>query len=236
MPSALFTPLTLRSVTTRNRVWVAPMCQYSVDARDGVATDWHLVHLGAFATGGAGLVITEATAVLPEGRISPQDLGLWNDEQRDALARITAFIRAQGAVAGIQLAHAGRKASTFRPWDPRRGTVPEAEGGWPTVGPSAVAFGDYAVPRALDRGEIAEVVEAFRAAARRALDAGFELIELHAAHGYLLHEFLSPLSNHREDSYGGSFENRVRFVLEVVDAVRAALPDDAPLLVRISGT
>ncbi|NQX34008.1 NADH:flavin oxidoreductase/NADH oxidase [Herbiconiux sp. VKM Ac-2851] len=234
--TALFRPFTLRSVTARNRVWVAPMCQYSVEARDGVPTDWHLMHLGQFAAGGAGLVMTEATAVVPEGRISPQDLGLWNDGQRDALARIAAFIRAQGAVPAIQLAHAGRKASTFRPWDARRGTVPAEEGGWPTVAPSAIAFGDYAEPRALDAAELPALVTAFGDAARRAREAGFEVFEVHAAHGYLLHQFLSPLSNTRTDAYGGSLENRARLVLEVVRAVRAAVGEDLVVFVRFSAT
>ncbi|WP_382305225.1 NADH:flavin oxidoreductase/NADH oxidase [Herbiconiux sp. UC225_62] len=237
MPSsALFAPLDIRSVTVRNRIWVAPMCQYSADRRDGVPTDWHLVHLGSFATGGAGLVFTEATAVSPEGRIAPQDLGLWNDDQRDAFARITAFIRSQGAIPGIQLAHAGRKASTFRPWESRKGTVPADEGGWPTVGPSALAFGDYAEPRALTVEEIHGVAESFAAAARRAVDAGFAVLELHAAHGYLLHQFLSPLSNVRTDEYGGSLENRARLLLETVRAVRSEIGEDLPLFVRFSAT
>jgi 2,4-dienoyl-CoA reductase-like NADH-dependent reductase (Old Yellow Enzyme family) len=220
----------------RNRIWVAPMCQYSAESRDGVPTDWHLVHLGSFAAGGAGLIITEATAVVPEGRIAPEDLGLWNDTQRDAFARITAFLRSQGAVPGIQLAHAGRKASTYRPWDPRRGSVPSDQGGWPTVGPSAVAFGDYATPRALTIGEIHGVTDAFVAAARRAVDAGFAVLELHAAHGYLLHQFLSPLSNLRTDEYGGSLENRARLLVETVRAVRQAIGDELPLFVRFSAT
>ncbi|GAA2223165.1 NADH:flavin oxidoreductase/NADH oxidase [Herbiconiux moechotypicola] len=233
--SALFSPLTVREAAFRNRLWVAPMCQYSVDRRDGVATDWHLVHLGAFAAGGAGLVIVEATGVSPEGRISPEDLGLWNDEQRDAFARIVSFITGQGAVAGIQLAHAGRKASTRRPWD-GRGSVPLDEGGWQTVAPSAEAFTGYAAPRALTLDEIGGVVDDFRTAARRAIDAGFGVIELHAAHGYLLHQFLSPLSNHRDDLYGGSLENRARLLLEVVRAVRAEIGEGVPLFVRFSGT
>jgi 2,4-dienoyl-CoA reductase-like NADH-dependent reductase (Old Yellow Enzyme family) len=231
--SELFTPITLRRTTVRNRVWVAPMCQYS--AVDGVPNDWHLVHLGSFARGGAGLVLTEATAVLPEGRISPEDTGLWNDEQQRAWSRIVDFVHGQGATAGIQLAHAGRKASTFSPFT-GRGSVPEEDGGWQTVAPSAVAFPGYREPRELTEQEIADVVAAFAASARRALAAGFDVLEIHAAHGYLLHEFLSPLSNTREDRYGGSFENRVRLLLEVVHAVRAAAPEDTPLLVRISAT
>lgn len=212
------------------------MCQYSVEAHDGVATDWHLVHLGALARGGAGVVMTEATAVVPEGRISPEDLGLWNDEQQHALARIVDFIHGQGAAAGIQLAHAGRKGSTFRPWAPERGTVPASEGGWEAFGPSAIAYPGYAVPTELTTQGIRDVVDAFAASARRARDAGFDVIEVHAAHGYLLHEFLSPLSNTRTDEYGGSLENRARALLESLDAVRAAVGDDVPILVRFSAT
>jgi len=235
MTASLFEPLSLRGVTLRNRIGVSPMCQYS--STDGYANDWHLVHLGSRAVGGAGLVIAEATAVTAEGRISPQDLGLWQDGQVDMLSRITRFIRDQGAVAGVQLAHAGRKASTEVPW---RGGAPlaPAAGGWsPIVAPSAVPFGSRSqVPEALDATGIRRVVDAFRDAARRALHAGFQVIELHGAHGYLLHQFLSPLANHRDDGYGGSFENRVRLMLEVVDAVRSVCPDSLPLLVRLSGT
>ncbi|TPW94940.1 NADH:flavin oxidoreductase/NADH oxidase [Schumannella luteola] len=221
----------------RNRLWVAPMCQYSCLDRDGVPTDWHLVHLGALARGGAGLVIAEATAVVPEGRISPEDTGIWSDEQEAAWARIAEFIRGQGAVAGIQLAHAGRKASTFSPWgDARHGSVPSDEGGWPTVAPSAVAFEGYAVPRALDADELPGLVRAFADAAVRAVRAGFGLVEIHAAHGYLLHQFLSPLSNHRTDAYGGPLENRARLLLEIVRAVRAAVGEELPVLVRFSAT
>ena len=235
--SALFTPLTLRGTTVRNRLWVAPLCQYSVEKRDGVPTDWHLVHLGSFAIGGAGLVMTEATAVSPEGRISPEDTGIWNSEQTDAWARVTAFISSQGAVPGMQLAHAGRKASTWRHFDPRFGaTVPLDEGGWEPVAPSAVAFTGYAMPRALSVEEIEAVVDDFAAAATRALSAGFRLLEIHAAHGYLLHQFLSPLSNQRTDEYGGSLENRARLTLAVVRAVREAVGPDIPLLVRFSAT
>ena len=232
----LFDPVTLRGTTVRNRLWVAPMCQYSVEREDGVPTDWHLVHLGSLARGGAGAVIAEATAVVPEGRISPQDLGLWDDEQQRAFERITAFVRDQGAVPGVQLAHAGRKASTYRPWSPVQGTVPAAEGGWPTVAPSAVAFEGYDEPREMTGDEVRGVVEAFRASARRAVDAGFELVELHAAHGYLLHQFLSPLSNRRDDEWGGDLAGRARLLLEVVRAVRAEVGDDLPLLVRFSAT
>jgi len=233
---ALFQPLKLRDVTLKNRVGVSPMCQYS--SRDGFADDWHLVHLGQFALGGAGLVMTEATAVLPEGRISPQDLGIWSDAHVAELRRITGFIRAHGAVAGIQLAHAGRKASTYRPWAEEHGRVPPDEGGWEEVwAPSALPFAeDYPRPRALDEAGLERVRTGFREATVRARDAGFRMVELHAAHGYLLHEFLSPLSNRREDRYGGSFENRVRLLLEVVDAVRYAWPDELPILVRISAT
>ncbi len=234
MPS-LFDPLTLRSLTLRNRIVVSPMCQYSCE--DGFATDWHLVHLGSRAVGGSALVIAEATAVSPEGRISPVDLGIWRDEHVEMLSRITSFIHAQGAIAGIQLAHAGRKASVDVPW---RGGRPldESEGGWrPVLAPSAVAFSSRTqVPEALDHGGIARVVGDFRSAAERSLAAGFRVIELHGAHGYLLHEFLSPVSNVRKDEYGGSFENRIRFTLEVVDAVREVWPAELPLLVRISAT
>ena len=235
--SDLFTPLKLRDVEARNRVGVSPMCQYS--SRDGFAGDWHLVHLGAFATGGAGIVFTEATAVLPEGRITPQDLGVWDDAHVDMLSRIAGFVAGQGAVPGMQLAHAGRKAGTRRPWDPGPTTVPEGEGGWPgeVWAPSAVPFSDaYPAPRALDAEGIHRVVRSFADAAGRALDAGFRILEVHAAHGYLLHEFLSPLSNRRDDEYGGSFENRTRIVREVVDAVRERWPERLPLSVRISAT
>ena len=234
--SALFTPLTLRGTTFRNRLWVAPLCQYSVEEHDGIPTDWHLVHLGSFALGGAGLVMTEATAVNPEGRISPEDTGIWNEQQRDAWARITAFITSQGAVPGMQLAHAGRKGSTWRHFDPRHGTQPRAEGGWTAVAPSAVAFEGYDVPRELTIEEIEAVVDDFAAAATRAISAGFELLEVHAAHGYLLHQFLSPLSNLRDDAYGGSLENRARLLLAIVRAVREAVGDGIPLLVRFSAT
>lgn len=234
--SALFTPLSIRGTTFRNRLWVAPLCQYSVDKQDGVPIDWHLVHLGGFALGGAGLVMTEATAVNPVGRISPQDTGIWNDEQQESWARIVRFIRSQGAVAGIQLAHAGRKGSTWLHWDPREGTVPVEDGGWEPVAPSAIAFGGYATPRPLETAELAGIVADFVAAARRSLDAGFELLEIHAAHGYLLHEFLSPLSNARDDEYGGSLENRARLLLEIVRAVRAEAGEDVPILVRFSAT
>ncbi len=230
----LFEPLTLRSLTLRNRVWLSPMCQYS--ATDGVPDDWHLVHLGARATGGFGLILTEAAAVTADGRISPQDAGIWNDEQARAWGRIVDFVHGQGTAIGVQLAHAGRKASTYRPWAEASGSVPSSDGGWTAVAPSPVAFEGYAEPAALTTDQIDDVVRAFADAARRAVDAGFDTVELHGAHGYLLHEFLSPLSNRRDDGYGGDFEGRVRLVLETVDAVRAAIPETMPLLVRISGT
>jgi 2,4-dienoyl-CoA reductase-like NADH-dependent reductase (Old Yellow Enzyme family) len=229
--SLLFTPIDLGDLTFRNRLWVAPMCQYS--AQDGLPNEWHHVHLAQFAAGGAGAVIAEATAVLPEGRISPDDVGIWNDAQRDAWAPIAEAIRSRGAVAGIQLAHAGRKASTWSPFAGHRGSVPFADGGWQTVAPSATAFEGFAAPAALDLAGIDAVVTAFADAAVRAVDAGFELLELHAAHGYLLHQFLSPLSNLREDEYGGSLENRARLLLRVIDAVRAAAPS-AVVTVRFS--
>lgn len=234
--SALFEPLTLRGVTARNRIWLAPMCQYSCFAEDGVPTDWHLAHLGARATGGFGLVITEAAGVVPEGRISPQDAGIWNEEQVEAWRRIVDFGHEQGAAMGIQLAHAGRKASTYSPLSGRDGTVPESEGGWRAVAPSPVAFPGYDEPRELTTDEVAGLAGAFADAARRADEAGFDLVEVHAAHGYLLHEFLSPLSNRREDRYGGSFENRTRVVVEVVDAIRSVWPEDKAVAVRFSGT
>lgn len=235
MTSALYTPLPIRSITTRNRVWVSPMCQYSCEELDGVPNDWHLVHLGSFARGGAGLVMAEATAVLPEGRITPWCTGIWNDEQRDAWARVTDFIKGQGAVPAIQLQHAGRKASTYRDWS-GKGTVPITEGGWQTVAPSAKAFPGYDAPVALDAEGIASIVAAFGAATRRALDAGFEVIEIHGAHGYLIHQFLSPLSNVRTDEWGGSLENRARLLLHVVREVRAVAGDDVPVFVRVSAT
>ena len=231
--SRLFETLTLRGTTFANRAWVAPMCQYS--STDGLPDDWHLVHLGSLARGGAGLVLTEATAVTPEGRISPWDAGIWNDEQARAYRRITDFIKSQGSVPGIQLAHAGRKASTQRPWD-GNGSVPVEDGGWQTMAPSAVAFGGYATPLAMSVEQIQETVRAFAAAAQRSYDAGFEVVELHAAHGYLLHQFLSPLSNLRTDGYGGDFDGRTRLVLEVVEAVREVWPQDKPLLIRFSAT
>jgi 2,4-dienoyl-CoA reductase-like NADH-dependent reductase (Old Yellow Enzyme family) len=235
MPSMLLSPLRLREVTLRNRIAVSPMCEYS--SRDGFANDWHLVHLGSRAVGGAGLILTEAAAVTADGRISPHDLGIYDDAHVEMLARIFAFCEQQGAVAGMQLAHAGRKASTGRPWE-GGGPVPLADGGWtPVWAPSAVAFRDgWQVPRAMAKADIARVVAAFAAAASRVAAAGGKAIEIHAAHGYLLHEFLSPLSNRRDDDYGGSFDNRMRFLREVVAAVRQVWPERFPLLVRISAT
>ncbi|GGF47067.1 oxidoreductase [Microbacterium sorbitolivorans] len=232
--SLLFSPLTIRGITLRNRLWVSPMCTYS--AKDGVVNDWHHVHLAQFASGGAGLVVSEATAVVPEGRISPEDAGIWNDEQVAAWRPITASIAARGSVAGIQLAHAGRKASTYAPFAGESGSVSVDQGGWVTEAPSAIAYDGFAEPEEMTLERIHEVVEAFRAGARRALDAGFQVLEVHAAHGYLLHEFLSPLTNTRTDEYGGSLENRARFVLDVVRAVRAEVGDDVPVFVRFSAT
>jgi 2,4-dienoyl-CoA reductase-like NADH-dependent reductase (Old Yellow Enzyme family) len=231
----LFAPLALRGVTLRNRIAVSPMCQYSC-ADDGLATDWHLVHLGARATGGAGLVIAEATAVTAEGRISPADLGIWSDRHIEPLGRIARFITSQGAAPGIQLAHAGRKGSTYAPAT-GNGTIAAGDGGWTPIAPSAIPFTpNDPPPHALDAAGLAGVTAAFAAAARRAVAAGFTVIEVHAAHGYLLHEFLSPLSNQRSDAYGGSLANRLRFPLEVVRAVRSAVPENLPLLVRVSAS
>lgn len=232
--SKLFQPVQQRSLTLGNRLVVSPMCQYS--SVDGLPDDWHLVHLGSRAVGGAGVVFTEACAVSPDGRISPEDAGIWNVAQQKAWARIARFVAAEGAIPAIQLAHAGRKASTFAPWR-GHGQVPVGAGGWQTVAPSALAYSEgYPLPQALDEAGIAAVVDAFRAAARRALSAGFRIIEIHAAHGYLLHQFLSPLSNQRDDRYGGSLDNRMRLVLEVVEAVRATIPDGVPLWMRVSAT
>ncbi len=231
----LFTPLQLRQVTLRNRIAVSPMCQYSAD--QGRASDWHLVHLGSRAVGGAGMVIFEATAVEARGRISAADLGIWEDAQIEPLARVVRFIEAHGAVSCLQLAHAGRKASVRAPWDAGGTPRPVSEGGWPVVGPSPIPFApDHPAPAPFDADGIREVVRAFVAAAERALQAGFRAVEVHAAHGYLLHQFLSPLSNQRTDAYGGSLENRTRLAREVVAAVRAAWPERLPLLVRLSAT
>jgi 2,4-dienoyl-CoA reductase-like NADH-dependent reductase (Old Yellow Enzyme family) len=232
--TTLFDPLTIRGVTLPNRMVVSPMCEYS--SVDGFANDWHLVHLGSRAVGRAGLVFTEATAVTPEGRISPEDLGIWSDAHIEFLARIVRFVASQGAVPGMQLAHAGRKGSTYRPWS-GYGAVAAKDGGWVPLAPSAVAYSEeYAQPQALTKEGIRGVVAAFAAAARRALAAGFQVLEIHAAHGYLLHEFLSPLSNFRDDEYGGSFENRTRIAREIVIAIRALLPENLPLFIRISAT
>ncbi|MHB8875848.1 MAG: NADH:flavin oxidoreductase/NADH oxidase [Myxococcaceae bacterium] len=232
--SKLFSKLVLRELELRNRIIVSPMCMYS--ATEGVATDWHLVHLGALAAGGAAMVIAEATAVTPEGRISPADLGLWNDAQAEALVRIARFIGSQGAAPAIQLAHAGRKASTAVPWQ-GSGVVPASEGGWQPVAPSALAFGPgCAEPRELRKGELPALAASFADAAARAARAGFGAVEVHMAHGYLLHQFLSPLSNRRKDDYGGALANRMRFPLEVARAVREAFPRELPVLVRISAT
>lgn len=230
----LFEPLTIRGIVLRNRLAVSPMCQYS--SQDGFANEWHLVHLGSRATGGASLVIAEATAVSPEGRITPGDLGIWKDDHIAYLSTITSFIKSQGAVPGIQLAHAGRKASHALPWEGAAPLSP-GEGAWPTVGPSTIPYKEgVPVPQALDEEGINKVKDDFLAATHRALKAGFQVIEIHAAHGYLLHEFLSPLSNRRTDAYGGSFENRIRLLLEVTESIRSALPQDLPLFVRISAT
>jgi 2,4-dienoyl-CoA reductase-like NADH-dependent reductase (Old Yellow Enzyme family) len=232
---ALLTPLTIRGVTFRNRIVMSPMCQYS--AEEGMCNDWHLVHLGSRAVGGAALIVVEATAVTRDGRISPADLGIWSDAHVEPLARAARFVHEQGAVAGIQLAHAGRKASTLPPWKGGGPILNPEEGGWTVVGPSPIPFAEGSpVPVALDEAGIDAVVDAFEAAARRALVAGFRVIEIHAAHGYLLHQFLSPLSNHREDRYGGSLENRMRLTLRVAGRVRAAMPEELPLFVRISAT
>jgi 2,4-dienoyl-CoA reductase-like NADH-dependent reductase (Old Yellow Enzyme family) len=230
----LFEPLTLRGVTLPNRIFVSPMCQYSSD--EGLANEWHLVHLGSRAVGGPGLVFTEASAVTAEGRISPDDLGIWGDQHIDSLAPIVRFVHAQGVPVGIQLAHAGRKGSTHRPWS-GHGAVAPAQRGWTPVGPTAIPFADdYPTPRALDAAGIAAIVKAFADAAGRALTAGFDVVELHAAHGYLIHEFLSPLTNTRSDQYGGSLDNRLRLCIEIVEAVRRVWPDRGPLFVRISAT
>jgi 2,4-dienoyl-CoA reductase-like NADH-dependent reductase (Old Yellow Enzyme family) len=231
----LLSPLTIRGLTFRNRIAMSPMCQYC--AQDGFADDWHLVHLGSRAVGGVALVVVEATAVAADGRITPGDLGIWKDEHIEPLERITKFVHSQGAVAGIQLAHAGRKASCDLPWKGGAGLKTPEQGGWTVVGPSAIPFGEESpVPIPLDESGIDGIVGAFEAGARRALSAGFKLLEIHAAHGYLLHEFLSPISNHRNDQYGGSLENRMRLLLRVVERFRSLMPEEMPLFVRISAT
>lgn len=230
----LFSPLTIRGVTFQNRVWVSPMCQYS--ATDGVANSWHDIHIGSFATGGTSLIMMEATGVSPEGRISTQCLGLWNDAQAERLKPIVKFAHEMGTKIGIQLAHAGRKGSALPPWSDHP-MASLAEGGWECVAPSAISFGGkYPTPRALTESEIRVLVESFGIAAKRSVSAGFDLVEIHAAHGYLIHEFLSPLSNSREDEYGGSYENRIRFLLEIIDEVRNAIPQEMPLFLRISAS
>lgn len=233
--STLFSPLSIRTIQLKNRIVVSPMCQYS--SEDGYATDWHLVHLGSRAVGGAALIFTEATAVSPEGRITPDDLGIWKDDHITELKRITQFIKQHGSVAGIQLAHAGRKASHHRPWEGGSLITPAEERGWPTVAPSALPFlPNNPAPVALTDKGIEKVRADFRAAAQRALAAGFQVVEIHAAHGYLLHEFMSPLSNQRTDAYGGSFENRIRLLLEVIERVQSVWPSELPIFVRISAT
>lgn len=232
--SKLFEKYKIRGIEFRNRIWVSPMCQYS--SNDGMPTNWHLVHLGSRAVGGAGLIIQEATAVSPEGRISPSDAGIWSDEHAEAYKEITKFIKEQGAVAGIQIAHAGRKASTAEPWNGGKG-IDENNRGWQTIAPSSIAFADdYPMPREMTVEDIEKITEDFAKAAERAVKAGFEVIEIHAAHGYLLHEFLSPISNQRKDEYGGSLENRMRFPLAVAQKVRAAVPENLPVFIRISAT
>ncbi|HTY26133.1 MAG TPA: NADH:flavin oxidoreductase/NADH oxidase [Desulfomonilaceae bacterium] len=232
MPN-LFDPLKIKDITLRNRIGVSPMCQYS--SHDGMANDWHLVHLGARAVGGAGLVMAEATAVEPRGRISPNDAGLWSDGQIEPLARITKFVKEYGAISGIQLAHAGRKGSAARPWEGDN-SLSDEEGGWEIIAPSPLAFGQklWRVPKEMDLKDINDVQSAFAAATKRALEAGYQWLELHAAHGYLCHSFYSPLSNHRTDKYGGSFENRIRFVLESVSRMREVWPENFPFSVRLS--
>ncbi len=230
----LFSPLSIRGIELKNRIAVSPMCQYS--AENGFPTDWHLVHLGSRAVGGAALIIQEATAVSPEGRISPQDLGIWSDEHAVAYKTITSFIESQNSIPGIQLAHAGRKASSYPPFL-GTGLLTKETGGWQTYGPSAIAFSDnYSQPKEMDKWEISKVINDFKSATERSLKAGYKLIELHFAHGYLVHEFLSPLSNKREDAYGGSFENRCRLAMEITNSVADLLPDEYPLIVRISAT
>lgn len=234
MSSQLFSPLQIKSITLKNRITISPMCQYS--AEDGFATDWHLVHLGSRAIGGAGLIIQEATSVSPEGRISPGDLGLWSDEHIEKLQCITKFIIGQDAVPGIQLAHAGRKASVFSPWYGNK-KLDKNQGGWEVVAPSAISFYESDIaPTALDLVGIQKVVTDFKLATRRAVKAGYQVVEIHSAHGYLLHEFLSPLTNCRTDEYGGSFENRIRLLMAVLAAVQSEWPKELPLLVRISAT
>ncbi|WP_026713022.1 NADH:flavin oxidoreductase/NADH oxidase [Flavobacterium daejeonense] len=233
MASLLFSALQIKDIRFKNRIAISPMCQYS--SVDGFANDWHLVHLGSRASGGAGLVIQEATAVAPEGQISPEDLGIWKDEHIEKMKAITAFIKSQNAVPGIQLAHAGRKASVTSPWKGNK-KLDISNGGWQTVAPSAIGYHDEETPQALDKNGIQKIIADFKAATKRAVQAGYEVLEIHAAHGYLNHQFLSPLSNKRTDEYGGSFENRIRFTMEVLEAVQTEWPSNLPLFVRISAT
>ena len=233
--SKLFTPIKIRDIEIKNRLWVSPMCMYSCENQDGVVTDFHLAHLGAFAIGGAGLVMVEATGVNPEGRITPWCTGIWNQEQVEAWKPITKLIKDMGSVSAIQLAHAGRKASSYRPWS-GSGNVPVEDGGWESYSSTDVAFEGYSAPRRLETHEIAGLVDDYRQSAKRAIEAGFDAIEIHAAHGYLLHQFLSPLANDRDDQYGGSLENRARLLLEIVAVVRAEIGEGVPLMVRFSGT
>ncbi len=237
MPVHLFEPLTIRGATFRNRIWVSPMCQYACLEHDGVPNDWHLVNAGTYAAGGAGLVMVEATAVSPEGRITSECAGIWNERQRERWARVVDFVHAQGALAGMQLAHSGRKGSDYRGFTEEAGrTKPIAEGGWEPVAPSAIAAPGFDAPLELDEAGIRKVVDDFGEGARRAVDAGFDVVEIHAAHGYLLHTFLSPLSNHRSDEYGSSLENRARLLLAVTDRIRDVIPESMPLFIRFSGT
>jgi len=231
----LFEPLTIRSKTSRNRIWIAPMCQYSCEDQDGVPNHWHLVHLGSRALGGAGLVMTEATAIRPDGRISPWDTGIWNDEQVEAWKETTAFIKNAGALAAIQLAHAGRKASIYREWS-GSGAIQEADGGWQPVSSTNEGFPQYNTPRELTTAEVRELVQEWATAAKRSFEAGFDVIEIHAAHGYLVHQFLSPITNQRTDEFGGSKENRAKFLVDIVKAMRQEIGDEIPVIVRFSAT
>ena len=231
----LFEPLTLRGKTSRNRIWIAPMCQYSCENKDGMASDWHLVHLGSRATGGAGLVMCEATAVHPDGRISPWDTGIWNDEQADAWKATTAFIRSQGALSAIQLAHAGRKASVYRSWS-GDGAIPLSDGGWEPVSSTSEAFPEYNVPRELTTAEVKSSIQDWVAAAVRSVAVGFDVLEIHAAHGYLVHQFLSPITNQRTDEFGGSLEARAKYLVDIVSGIRSAVGEEIPIAVRFSAT
>lgn len=237
MTPALFHPLRLRSVEFRNRLWAPPMCQYSAEDKDGTVGTWHLVHYGAMARGGVGAIIVEATAVSPEGRISPHDLGLWNDEQEASFVPLTQLVRSHGARIGLQIAHAGRKSSVYRSWDDAgTGSIPLGDGGWQPVAPSDIAYPGYAEPKQLSDAQIEDLIQAFIDAAARAERAGFDFVEIHAAHGYLLHEFLSPVSNRRDDDYGGTLENRARFLLRIVEGIRSRVSPKMPLVVRVSAT